>query len=188
MHAKIREYTAPLIWNELVGPQIAAATEVDRVKDGILFVHTRSAMWAHELTFHKADILRRLNQRLGMRGDVAPVIKDLRFQNRGLQKTREGSVERTTPLHPTPEELDDVDLLPGELAAIEQAVSVISDPRIRTSLRLLRIADARLRTWRLDHDWAPCETCGDLAPAQTDAEAGKLNCPRCRLAWASMRG
>jgi len=80
-----------------------------------------------------------------------------------------------------------VELLPGELAAIEQAVSVISDPRIRTSLRLLRISDARLRTWRLDHGWAPCDGCGDLAPAPMEAEAETLSCPRCRLARASMR-
>ena len=64
---KVREHTAPLIWAEMVGPQVAAATEVDRVKDGVLYVSTRSATWAHELTFYKADILRRINERVGAR-------------------------------------------------------------------------------------------------------------------------
>ena len=62
---KIREHTAPLVWAEVVGPQVAGATEVIGIRDGVLIVSTKSAVWSHELTFYKADILRRLNSRIG---------------------------------------------------------------------------------------------------------------------------
>lgn len=176
MDAKIREYTAPLVWAELVGPQVAAATEVDNVKDGVLYVHTRSSMWSHELTFHKADILRRLNIRIGARPGE-PLIKDIRFMNRGVRRE---VVELPPPLHPSPDELDDVDLSPAETAVIDTGVAIISDENLRARLRGLRIADAKLRTWRLDNGWAPCARCGDLAPPRFPVD-GTVACSRCRI-------
>jgi predicted nucleic acid-binding Zn ribbon protein len=174
--SRLREHTAPLVWAELVGPQIAAATDVDNVKDGVLYVHTRSSMWTQELTFHKADILRRLNARIGARPGE-PLIREIRFQNRGV---RRHPVETAPALHPTPEELDDVDLSPGETDAIDTGIAIISDDTLRARMRKLRIADCRLRTWRLDNGWAPCPHCGDLAPPAFPAN-GALACSRCRV-------
>ncbi len=45
---KIREHTAPLVWAEVVGPQVAGATEVIGVRDGVLLISTKSAVWSHE--------------------------------------------------------------------------------------------------------------------------------------------
>ncbi|MDX1932527.1 MAG: DUF721 domain-containing protein [Capsulimonadales bacterium] len=175
--AKVKEHTAPLVWAETVGPQIAAATEVERVHDGVLHVAVRSAMWASELGFYKQDILRRLNARVG--AENAPVIRDIRFQNRGLQKRR-GTPETPPPLHPSPEELAEVDLSPGEIERIEESLRRISDDALRARLRAVRLTDARLRTWRLDNHWFPCPHCGDLAPPRFPAD-GTVDCARCRV-------
>jgi hypothetical protein len=136
------------------------------------------------LSYHKADILRRLNDRVGARAGE-PVIKDLRFQSRGLSRPKTSESE-TVPDHPTPEELDDIELSPTTLQAIDESIAIVSDPHVRGALRELRIADMRLRLWRLDQGWTPCPRCGDLAPPEPGA-LKQVSCRRCRLATASAR-
>ena len=179
IEAKIREHTAPLVWAEVVGPQVAGATEVLGVSGGILRVATKSAVWSQELTFYKADILRRLNTRIGtpLGGPREAAIKDILFQNRGLRKKQEAA-EPAPPLAPPREELDDSELSPGELATVEASISIIADDELRARLRRVRLADARMRTWRLDNGWIPCARCGDLAPPA--ANLTEAACPRCR--------
>lgn len=188
--AKIREHTAPLVWAEVVGAQVAAATEVLGVENGVLRISARSSVWASELTFYKADILRRLNAKLGATRE--PVIHDILFQNRGLRKKKTGEADAPPPLVPTPEELDDIELSARELASIEAGIAAVQDESLRARLRRVRIADARLRTWRLDNGWIPCPRCGDLASpfgfAPGDADPDHpASCPRCRLSLTSPR-
>ena len=174
---KIKEHLAPLVWAEMVGPQIAAATDVERVHDGILYVAVRSAMWASELTFYKSDILRRLNDKIG--AGPQPIITEIRFQNRGGQKRRE-VVEVAPLLHPTTDELADIDLSPREVTQIDESLVSLPDANLREKMRRLRLTDARLRTWRLDNGWSACATCGDLAPPRFPYN-GTLDCARCRV-------
>lgn len=169
---KIREHTAPLVWAEVVGPQVAGATEVLGVEGGVLRVSTKSAVWANELTFYKPEFLRRLNARIGARpGD--PILRDIHFQNRGLRKTE--APEYVEPAL----DLDAVSLSPAEVELVEAEVGRIQDEALRERVRRCRLADVRLRTWRLDNGWAPCRQCGDLvAPIGGDATG---TCHRCRL-------
>lgn len=171
MLRKLKEHTAPIVWAEVVGEQVASATEVLGVSGGILRVSTKSSVWASELTFYKTDILKRLNQKLG--APRSPVITDIHFQNRGIQKT-----ERT-PL-PEPEiELDAIELSVRERQQIEESIYRIKDPELRERLRRTRFTELRLRTWRLDNGWVPCTTCGELiAPFPNGSSLG---CPRCRI-------
>ena len=128
---KIREHTAPLVWAEVVGPQVAGATEVIGVSGGVLRVATKSSVWSHELTFYKADILRRLNARLGTplggaRGE--PVIADILFQNRGLRdKSEAAAAPPPARLAPSADELDDVELSAGEIDRIEHGLNTSTD-------------------------------------------------------------
>jgi hypothetical protein len=200
---KIREHTAPLVWAEVVGPQVANATEVLGVRDGVLRVSTKSSVWSHELTFYKSDILQRLNTRLGARPG-APSITDILFQNHGLQnrRDREAAREEVVPLTPTADELDDVALSPSELALIERGIQAVTDEGLRDRLRRVRMADLKLRTWRLDNGWLVCAVCGDIVPraptpARTPASRGGAGaadfsgaspCPRCRIGKAISPG
>lgn len=170
MLRKIKEHTAPLIWAEVVGEQMAAATEVLGVSGGVLRVSTKSAVWAHELTFFKVEILRRLNIALGV--PKAPVITDIHFQNRGLTKPVQAVVVPET-------SLDNVELSPAELKQVEDSLRKITDPELRDKMRRARLSDLRLRTWRLDSGWIPCGSCGELCPPLPSGET--LACPRCRI-------
>ena len=187
---KIREHTAPLVWAEVVGPQVAGATEVLGVSGGVLRVATKSAVWSQELTFYKADILRRLNARVGtpLGGTREAAIKDILFQNRGLRAKQEAAdAPASVPLAPSREELEDVTLSPGEMETIEASVAAVADEALRARLRRVRVADARLRTWRLDNGWIPCARCGDLAPPQPP-DSQSASCARCRVAELTGRG
>lgn len=183
MDTKVREHMAPLVWAEMVGPQVATATEVDKVKDGTLFIFTRSAVWSQELNFHKADILQRLNQRIGARAGE-PIIRDIRFQNRSTfarKKVEEEGDEGQPRITPTREELEDVELSPGELAAIEEDLISLPDEGLRTRMRRVRIASLQLQTWRYENGWAPCPDCNELAPPNYPYD-GTVSCARCRIA------
>ena len=181
--AKIREHLAPLVWAEVVGPQVAGATSVIGVGGGVLKIATVSSVWSHELTFYKADILRRLNARVGtpLGGARPPVLTDIVFQNRGREsKSAENAPAALPPLAPAPEELDDIALSPAEVETIEAGLTSLTDEGLRARMRRIRIADARLRTWRLDNGWLPCARCGDLAPPPP-ANATTNTCTRCRI-------
>ncbi len=195
---KIKEHTAPLVWAEVVGPQLAGATEVIGIENGVLRVSTRSSMWATELTFYKLDIIARLNTRLGApRDGSAPLITDIHFVSKGVGRNKE--TDAPAPLAPSSEELDDIELSASEMATIEQGIVSIGDEELRAKLRRARFADARLRTWRLDNAWTPCPGCGDLTPPRPgdaskngdtrghEAASDERPCARCRNAAATRR-
>ena len=79
--AQVRESLAFAYWARVAGPQAAAATEVEAVRDGVLFVRTKSSVWSHELTLHKEKLLSGLNRMLGGR-----VITEIVYKARGVKK------------------------------------------------------------------------------------------------------
>jgi len=198
--SKIRQHTALLVWAEVVGPQVAGATEVLGVDNGILRVSTKSAVWSNELTFYKKDILSRLNIRIGSHREN-PLITDILFQNRGVTRKPVTEEELPRPWVPTPEQLEDIELSAREREIIEEGISAITDEGLRDKLRRIRVSDARLRTWRLDSGWLPCPRCGDVVPppliapeynepeyTEGDEEEAEpqdaeplASCPRCRI-------
>src|SRR4051794_25882811 len=95
---RTRELQAMLVWAEVVGPQIAAVTEPDAVREGVLHVVTRTSTWASELTFHKQSILKGINARLGK-----GTLRDLRFRQ-GALTSASGAEARVDP-GPSAEEL-----------------------------------------------------------------------------------
>jgi len=62
------------VWEDVVGPRIAANAKPVAYRDSKLFVQVATTVWRHELCFMKEEVLRRLNTRLGER-----VIEDIVF-------------------------------------------------------------------------------------------------------------
>lgn len=172
MLRKLKEHTAPIVWAEVVGEQVAAATEVLGVSGGILRVSTKSSVWANELTFYKTDILKRLNNKLGT--PRSPVITDIHFQSRGVKK----SAADAKKLEPEVE-IDSIELSVRERQQIEESIYMIKDPELRERLRRTRFTEIRLRNWRLDNGWVPCSGCGELVAPFPGGDA--VSCPRCRI-------
>lgn len=80
LHERLQQYRALIIWDEVVGPQIAARTRPVRIREGILEVNVDQPTWMQQLQLMKPKILAQLNAELGK----AP-IKDL-FLKRGPLK------------------------------------------------------------------------------------------------------
>lgn len=162
---RIREETCLLHWDEVVGEQIAAAARPDFVRDGKVFVTVKNSVWANELTFHKADIIARLNSRVG-----SDAIKDLVFKTGRVRakSTSAGSKGSETP------DLAGIDLSEAELATVEEALKAAGDAGGESFRRLLMTA-MRLDKWKASQGWKPCKRCGVLHNSESRM------CPTCEL-------
>ncbi len=126
----LREKLALFIWEEAVGPDLAGHTRPARVERGVMTVETSSPAWSQQLTLLKPGLLEAINKRLGER-----LIKDLRFHSgQGLPAPRPTSGERSERPGEGPQPNP---LSAEELAAIDEQVSVISDPALRERWRRL---------------------------------------------------
>jgi predicted nucleic acid-binding Zn ribbon protein len=61
----IKRYAVFCEWKEIVGTRVASVTEPARISGERLFIKVKSDVWRNELIFHKADILKKINQRAG---------------------------------------------------------------------------------------------------------------------------
>jgi predicted nucleic acid-binding Zn ribbon protein len=166
---RIRESLALAYWERVAGPQAAAATEAEAVRDGVLFVRTKSSVWSHELTFLKSQLLLQLNRLLG-----GPIVHDIVYRAQGLTRLPEPADPDT----PSPEELAAVVLDPAErieLGARLQALISIPDDHVRQSIAVRLTQETRLRHWRLERGWRVCPRCDVIH--KTDHRL----CPICRL-------
>lgn len=169
LDARLRAEMAPLVWPDVVGPEVARRTRPTHVRDGILFVVTRTSSWAQELTFLKPHLLAGLNARLG-----AEVIRDIRFRSGAWPReaVSEGEVAGEAG-SPSAGELGRVRLARGEREAVEGLAGFVDDPELRARYRRFLLTGRRLRAWRLAHGWRPCPACG--APVRPAA----ATCPAC---------
>ena len=62
------------VWHSSVGQSISNNTTVLNFKNNILLIKADTPVWRNELTFQKADILNKLNEKL-----EGITIKDIRF-------------------------------------------------------------------------------------------------------------
>jgi hypothetical protein len=166
LETRLKEQTALLVWDEVVGKQVSGAAQPEFIRDGRLFVTTKSAVWANELTFYKADMVSRLNKRIG-----AKVVKEIVFKVGRVTKARkpepEAPAERV--------DLGGISLTDAELEKLGEAAGSVP-PDIADKVRRLLQTAARVEKWKRSRGWTECSSCGVL---QNDPEGV---CPVCRLA------
>ena len=155
---------AVMLWAEVVGPQMAKASEAQKVQAGTLLVTARSSAWNQELTFQRQTILRRYRERLGK-----DYIKDLRFTVGPVR----GVVDPSASHNPPEAEVRRIRLPEAEVARIQEA-SQGGDPELSQAIRRALTREAQLREWRLRHGAKACPRCGAAFRTQQDL------CPACR--------
>ena len=168
----LRPHKARAIWAEVVGPEIAGATNAEAVRGGVLFVRVKSAVWSNELTFYKQDILNRINGRLGGR-----VLSDIHFKTSGraMAPQRERPVEQELPSKIALAKIEPT----GPLADAAKSLNAISDPESDNRLRSALNRVAQTQTWKRDHGWIPCDACGALFDPGPSAPTNVSRCPYC---------
>jgi len=126
---KLHAYRSWLVWDEVVGPQIAAHARPVRIRDGVLEVRVDQAVWMQQLQLLKPKLLARLNERLG-----GQTIGDI-FWRRGALEPAPPAPTTQPPRPPLSAE---------EIRRIDEIVAPLSEPDLRTHLRSLLIRQARL--------------------------------------------
>lgn len=104
-------------WRGIVGARIASRTRVGRLQKGVLTIQVASSAWSSELSFLKADILRKLQ---GAGHDIV----NLRFV---VDKWDAPSEKR----HPLVRHLPTPVALPAEL---EARLKRVDDPNLRAAI------------------------------------------------------
>ena len=155
---------AVLLWPQIVGPQMAQASEARGVRAGTLLVVTRSGAWSQEFSFQKTLILGRYRERLGR-----DYLKDLRFEVGQVRGAAEVSAR-----HAPPEaEVRRIRLGDEEIERIREA-SETDDTELAQAIRRALTREAQLRAWRLEHGGKACPRCGAAHHTPQDL------CPACR--------
>ncbi|HEY3332045.1 MAG TPA: DUF721 domain-containing protein [Capsulimonadaceae bacterium] len=168
----LRPRTALAIWADVVGPDIAAATTPETVREGVLFVRVRSNVWSNELTFYKSDILTRLNKRLG-----GTPLRDIHFKTTG-PKHAPVVPESPPKVGPSDDELRSVHP-EGHLVDIARRRSLIQDTDADIRLRTTASRIARTMEWKRQHGWIECVRCKALYEPEATGKTPEL-CPLCR--------
>jgi predicted nucleic acid-binding Zn ribbon protein len=74
LNDRVKEFDAVNSWAEVVGEDIARRTKAANVRDGALIVEVSNSTWRNELFYLKADIIEKINQRIGKK-----IIHDIIF-------------------------------------------------------------------------------------------------------------
>lgn len=173
----LRPHMAKARWAEIVGPQVASVTQVEKVQNGTeLVVRVKNSVWANELSLLKGDMLRRLNTALG-----GAVLTDIRFKASGLSKEKAAAGGDVLPDTPSAEELARITLSTATMARVERAAQLVEDEILRERLRASLLKAARRDAWKSERGWHACVLCGTLSPP-TDASP---LCPLCRVGPAN---
>jgi predicted nucleic acid-binding Zn ribbon protein len=173
----LRPHMAKVCWAEVVGPQVAAVTQIERLQNGTeLVVRVKNSVWANELVLLKGDMLRRLNQTLG-----GKVLTDIHFKAGGLLRDDKTAAQPdpAVPTAPLDEELVRIALSPEAHARIERTVAGIKQDEWRARIRRILTRAAQTELWKREHGWLPCVRCGTIA-FPTPRRAVHL-CPLCRV-------
>lgn len=161
MEVRLMEQMSLLVWDEVVGEQVARSARPEFVRGGKVYVVTKSAVWANELGFHKKEIVHRLNERIGKE-----VIKDIVF--------RSGRLRRREPPRKVPEATEKFELDEAERSRVEALCRKVGE-KMSPAVRGLFTAAVELEKWKRSQGWTPCKRCGSLQNARSGI------CPPCRM-------
>ena len=131
---KIVEQQAFVAWNHAVGDLISRSTQPTSLNNGKLTVCALSHVLVTELSLLQQLIIGKLNAAIGQ-----SVVKELRFKVSPHRPSPPQGTQRSSPSHRL-KVLEEVELAPDVLEQIEQTVSDVIDPKLKTSLRRLFIS------------------------------------------------
>lgn len=72
---KLAEQRAIQVWQDIVGDKVSAHTKPLTIQNKIFFVKVDNSAWSNELSFLKKDIIKSINEKVGMK-----IIRDVYFK------------------------------------------------------------------------------------------------------------
>ncbi len=135
LDVELRQYTIWNKWSILVGDRIAAHTQPQHLRKGILTITVGSAAWLNELNFMKTSLVRKINDEVGS-GTILGI------------RLVAGIISRQHPSPPVPNQGDDddeCDLPPEYLEEVERELASVQDADLYRVIRRARLAQLKRR-------------------------------------------
>jgi hypothetical protein len=129
---RLQQYRALIIWEEVVGPQIAARTRPIRIREGVLEVNVDQPTWRQQLQLMKPKILAQLNAELGK-----STIKDI-YLKRGKVNVRVDKQAEQPPAWRM------VQLDEEEKQQVVDLLTAIEDPELHDEMEKFLLKQMRL--------------------------------------------
>lgn len=130
---RLKAYSIFLSWKEIVGESIASQSKPCFIRNKILFVDVSHSTWIQELQFHKAKILQKIVEFLGM-----PLIEDIRF--------RLGRINTSSLSHERTKKSYSLRSTRKNLKRIEEVLRNIEDEDMKRLLRNIFIKSTELQS------------------------------------------
>lgn len=129
---RMQQYRSLVIWNKVVGPQIAAHTRPVRIRDGVLEVNVDQPSWMQQLQLMKPKILALLNAELG-----DDTLREI-FLKRGKVDAPAARQEDSPPAWRM------VQLDEHEKQQVGDLLTTIADPELRQEMEQFLLKQTRL--------------------------------------------
>ncbi|MBD1400166.1 DciA family protein [Pelovirga terrestris] len=132
---QITRHQAWLVWDKIVGRQIAARARPLRLRKGVLEIAVDHPVWMQQLQMMKTQILAKIQQQIPKAG-----ITELYLRKTGHPPTT--GQPRTAPQKAPP--LEDIKLSAAERSHIDHLVKNIENPELQGELRRFFSLQAKL--------------------------------------------
>ncbi|MDH3998759.1 MAG: DUF721 domain-containing protein [Desulfuromonadales bacterium] len=133
LNEQLKQYQAIIIWEEVVGPQIAARTKPVRIRDGVMEINVDQPAWMQQLQLMKPKILTRLNDALKDGGKITDL-----YLKRGKVPPRQEITPEPPPAWRT------VPLDNHETGQVKALLTEIEDQDLRDELEKFLLKQTRL--------------------------------------------
>lgn len=128
---RLREARVWQVWNEAVGPQIAAKSQPAAFRDGTLTVRVTGSAWMQQLSLMKREIIDQVNEAIG-----TPLVIDIFFKQGRLDELPAASPAPAPPKR---------QLTAAERQRLAEVAAPVADPDLRAAFMALfasQLADA----------------------------------------------
>lgn len=126
---KLSRYQAWLVWDQLVGAQIARRARPLRLRQGVLEVQVDHPVWMQQLQMLKPKILEKLNERIPNAG-ITDIYLRKGHPGRAVSMPKEEE-------DPGPPAWKKIELSHEERQAIETGLEELADPQLKAEMRRL---------------------------------------------------
>lgn len=134
MNDRLSRYQAWLIWDKVVGEQIANRARPLRFRQGVLEVQVDHPVWMQQLQMLKPQILAKLNN----------LLPDADITDIYLRKAPMPTARKQAPPEPEPAKWQQAQLTEAELQQIDKQLEPINDMELRDEMRRLFTLQKRL--------------------------------------------
>lgn len=132
---RLTRYQAWLIWDQLVGEQIASRARPLRIRQNVLEVQVDHPVWMQQLQMLKPKILEKLNREIPNAGITDIYLRKAKSIPPRPQATREAA---------SPPKWREIELSSAEQQQIEEQLTELRDPELRQELKQLFTLQKRL--------------------------------------------